>query len=361
LVDIFSIPAVQEEGLVVVELFSGISATTEALLRAGVKIKKLYCCEIDPKVRVVIKSRASNWLQVFPELLQSAALEGFHSFLPQNVELIGNSHVLAMEKPDLIVAGFPCQGFSRASGQARGVADPRTHLFMEALHVIHLIHRRCGHCGWLIENVDATDHPFNSVRRDFNEVVKRLMGEGVAYDAISVGWYAHRYWRYWRNLIPGPLLHEMWKNRFLMRSVDQQVQDVLEPGRFAQTCQHNRAPGPHTVNIPGRPLKAFATFVTIADSHAYSAEGQSLVLWAEGFSAPIAVERETAMGFMRGTTLLDLPNSKAKRGRLLGGTIDLFAMTFWLVRQRPFRQKFLQSDRGARPLTRVRGGHKVDA
>jgi hypothetical protein len=238
LVDIFSMPAAQEEGLVVVELFLGISATTEALLRAGVKIKKLYCCEIDPKARAVTKSRASDWLQVFLELLQPAALKGFHSFLPQNVELIGNSHVLAMEKPDLTVAGFPCQGFSRASGQARGLADPRTHLLTEALRVIHLIHRRRGNCGWLIENVDATDHPIDSVRMDFNEVVKRLLGEGVAYDAISVGSYAHRYRRYWQNLFLGPLLHEMVEKRFLMRSVDQQVQDVLEPRRFAQTCQH---------------------------------------------------------------------------------------------------------------------------
>jgi site-specific DNA-cytosine methylase len=175
-------PAAQEEGLVVVELFSSISATAEALLRARVKIKKLYCCELDPKARAITKSRASNWLQVFPEfkLLQPSALEGFHSFLPQNVELIGNSHVLAMEKPDLIVAGFPCEGFFRASEQARGLADPRTHLLTEALRVIHLIYRRCGHCGWLIENVDATDHPIDSVRRDFNEVVKRLLGKGVA-------------------------------------------------------------------------------------------------------------------------------------------------------------------------------------
>jgi hypothetical protein len=110
--------AAQEERLVVVELFSGISATTEALLRAGVKIKKLYCCNIDPKAQAVTKARASDWLQVFPELLKPSELEGFHSFFPQNVELIGNSHVLAMEKPDLIVAGFPCQGFSRVSGQA---------------------------------------------------------------------------------------------------------------------------------------------------------------------------------------------------------------------------------------------------
>jgi hypothetical protein len=181
-----------------------------------------------------------------------------------------------MEKPDLIVAGFPCQGFSRASGQAQGLADPRTHLLTEALRVIHLIHRRCGHCGWLIEIVDAIDHPINSVRRDFNEVVKRLLGEEVAYDAISVGSYAHRYRRYWQNLISGPLLHEMVEKRFPMRSVDQQVQDVLEPGRFAQTCQHNRASGPHTVNIPDRPLKAFATYATVADSHAYVIGGISM-------------------------------------------------------------------------------------
>jgi hypothetical protein len=166
----------------------------------------------------------------------------FPSFLPKNVELIENSHVSAMEKPDLFVAGFPCQGFSRASGQARGLADPRTHLLTEALRVIHLIHWRRRHCGWLIENVDATDHPIDNVRRDFNEVVKRLLGEGVAYDAILVGSYAHRYWRYWQNLIPGPLLHEMVENGFLMGSVDQHVHVVLEPGRFAQICQHNQGP-----------------------------------------------------------------------------------------------------------------------
>jgi hypothetical protein len=163
----------------------------------------------------------------------------------------------------------------------------------------------------------------------------------VAYDAIAVGSYAHRYRRYWQNPIPAPLLLKMVEKRFLMRSVDQQVQNVLEPGRFAQTCQHNRAPGPHTMNIPKRPLKAFATFVTVADSHAYSARGQSLVLTAEGYSAPVAVERETAMGFMRGTTLLDPPNSESKRSRLLGGTMDLFAMTFLVGAAKAFQTEIL--------------------
>jgi hypothetical protein len=153
----------------------------------------------------------------------------------------------------------------------------------------------------------------------------------------------------------------MVEKRFLMRSFDQQVQHVLEPGRFAQTCQHNRSPGPHTVNIPGRPLKAFTTFGTVADSHAYSAGGQSHVLRAEGFSALVAVERETAMGFMGGTTLLDPPNSEAERRWLLWGTIDLFAMTFLVGAAKAFQTENLTSDGAARPLIRVQGGHKVDA
>jgi hypothetical protein len=212
---------------------------------------------------------------------------------------------------------------------------------MEAVRVIHLIHRCRGNCGWLIKSVDATDHPIESVRRDFTKVVKRLLEEGVAYDAILVGSYAHRYRRYWQNLIPGPLLHEMVEKRFLMRSVDQQVHDVLEPGRFAQKCQHNRAPGPHTVNILGRPLKAFATFVTVADSHAYSTGGQSLVLGAAGFSAPVAMERETAMVFMRGATLLDPPNFEAQQRRLLEGTTDLFVMTFLVDAAKAFQTEIL--------------------
>jgi hypothetical protein len=132
-------------------------------------------------------------------------------------------------------------------------------------------------------------------------------------------------------------LHEIVEKRLLMRYVDQQVHDVLEPRRFAQTCQHNRAPGPHTVNIPGRPLKAFATFVTVADSHAYSAGRQSLVLGAKGFSAPVAVERETAMGFMRGTTLLDPLNSKAERTETVAAGYCRFAMTFLVGAAKAFQ------------------------
>jgi hypothetical protein len=47
------------------------------------------------------------------------------------------------------------------------------------------------------------------------------------------------------------------------------------------------------------------------------------------------------MGFMRGTTLLDPPNSEAERRRLLGGTIDFFAMTFLVGAAKAFQTEIL--------------------
>jgi hypothetical protein len=40
-------------GLIVVELCGGILCATEALIRTGIKIQKLYVCEIDPEARTL--------------------------------------------------------------------------------------------------------------------------------------------------------------------------------------------------------------------------------------------------------------------------------------------------------------------
>jgi hypothetical protein len=62
------------------------------------------------------------------------------------------------------------------------------------------------------------------------------------------------------------------------------------------------------------------------------------------------------MGFMRGTTLLDPPNSEAERRRLLGGTIDLFAMTFLVGVAKAFQTEILTVWRGGPPSDKSQGG-----
>jgi hypothetical protein len=59
------------------------------------------------------------------------------------------------------------------------------------VNLIHEITYEHGSCGWVIENVDASDHNNRLVRKEYNQVVKGVLEEGYAFDAVAVGSYAH--------------------------------------------------------------------------------------------------------------------------------------------------------------------------
>ena len=236
-----------------------------------------------------------------------------------------------LERPDLVVAGFPCQGFSRAADYSLGLRDMRTVLSEEAVRIVHLINEIWPGklCAYLFENVDASDHPQHDVRDEFNNVVKGVLGHGFAFDAVAVGSYAHRLRRWWTNLVPSNLMNEMVEKKFKHRDPDQYVQRILEPGRRAQLAKHNHAPGRHSVNVPGQPLRALSTFVTVRGSHAYQFGQQSMIQKADGsWDEPTALERERAMGFMDGTTHVCPSISEADRRRILGSTMDMHSLHF---------------------------------
>ena len=329
-------------GLVVLELFSGIMAATEALVRNGIKIQQVYACENDHKARVVAEKRLQTLSAIRPELLPTEAFAECHTHLPQDIRKILRAQIEGMPKPDLVIVGFPCQGFSRASTSPKGLRDPRTQLFTEALRVLHLIWRIHGPCGYIFENVDAVDHSHIDVREEYTGVVQAVLGKGFAFDAVAAGSYAHRYRRWWTNLVPGNLVAEMADRKFKRRPPGMQVQDILEPGHTAKNARHNLASGPHSVNVPGRPLKAFSTFVSVANSHAYRVGEHSMVLdHLRREVDPSALERERAMGFMDNTTLEPADRIKeADRKRLLGSTMDMHALCFLVGCIQVFQQAF---------------------
>jgi hypothetical protein len=122
----------------------------------------------------------------------------------------------------------------------------------------------------------------------------------------------------------------MVEKQFEARFPKQSVQYILEPGRRAQLAQHDRAPGPHSVNVVGEPLKAFSTFVTLKRSDAYRLQAQSLMFTQQHELVPPSLsERERAKGFMGGMSRsLTPPLDEASCLRLLGGSMDLFQLTF---------------------------------
>jgi hypothetical protein len=201
--------------------------------------------------------------------LPSEAFASCFSFLPQDIALIKQERVRKLGQVDLIICGFPCQGSSRATRRAQGLRDPRSSVFFDMVNLIHEITYEHGNCGWFSI---ASDHRNDLVREEYNQVVKGVLGPGYAFDAVAVGSYAHRFRRFWTNLIPTTLLHSMVERQFASRSSDQYVQDILEPGHKAQLALHDRAPEPHSVNIVGKPLKAFSTFVTLKQSDAYRSQ-----------------------------------------------------------------------------------------
>jgi hypothetical protein len=130
---------VMGQGLIVVELCGGILSATEALIRTGIKIMQLHVCEIDPEARALAAARLEVLSKMFPELLPSEAFASCFSFLPQDIALIKQEHVRKLGQLDLIICGFPCQGFSRATRRAQGLRDPRSPVFFDMVNLIHEI------------------------------------------------------------------------------------------------------------------------------------------------------------------------------------------------------------------------------
>jgi hypothetical protein len=318
------------QGLIVVELCGRILAATEALIWTGVKIRNLYVCKIDPEARALAGARLEVLSKMFLESLLSEAFALCFSFLPQDIALIKQEHVQKLGPVVLIICGFPCQGFSGATRGAQGLRDPRSSVFFDMVTLIHEITYTHGNCGWLIENVDASDHRNALLRDEYNQVVKGVLGEGYAFDAVSVVSYAHRFCQFWTNLILTTQLHNMVLKQFAFRSPDQSVQDILEADRMAQLASHDRAPGLHSVNIVGELLKAFLTFVTLKRSDAYCSQVRLLVDSASRkLEAPSLLEKERAMGFFGGMSqALSAPLNEFSSLRLLGGSMDLFQLRF---------------------------------
>jgi site-specific DNA-cytosine methylase len=120
-----------DQGLIVVEPCGGILFATEALRRTGVKIRELHVCEIDPEARAIAAARLEMLSKTFPELLAPRAFARCFSSLPQDIALIKHKHVQELGPVDLIICGFPCQGFSRASQRAQELQDPRSAAFFD--------------------------------------------------------------------------------------------------------------------------------------------------------------------------------------------------------------------------------------
>ena len=118
----------------VLSLFDGISCGRIALDRAGIAVDSYFACEIDKNVIAISRKNYKN-------IIQLGDITNWHDWID------------TLPKIDLILAGSPCQGFSR-SGKGLNFDDPRSRLFFCFVDILNYIKRKNNKdVIFLLENV----------------------------------------------------------------------------------------------------------------------------------------------------------------------------------------------------------------
>ena len=150
----------------VLSLFDGISCGQVALQQSGIKVDKYFASEIDKRA---IKIAQKN----FPQIVQLGC-----------VKTVKASDVGEI---DLLLAGSPCQGFSRSGKKARW-KDQRSGLFFEFLRLL----QQTKPTFFLLENV--------LMKKENEQIIDDLLGiEGVKINAKLVS-CQNRNRVYWTNI-----------------------------------------------------------------------------------------------------------------------------------------------------------------
>ena len=128
-----------ENMVVVLSLFDGISCGRVALERAGIKVTRYYASEIDSHAIEISKKN-------YPDIIHLGDVKNWREW--------------DLPKIDLIIGGSPCQGFSFA-GKKLNFDDPRSKLYFEFLACVR--HFKPKH--FLLENV--------KMRQDFRDIISK--------------------------------------------------------------------------------------------------------------------------------------------------------------------------------------------
>ena len=127
--------------MIVLSLFDGISGAQLALKRAGIKVDKYYASEID---KYAISITQKN----FPDTIQLGDITKWHEW--------------NIEKPDLIIGGSPCQGFSFA-GKQLNFEDKRSKLFFQFIDILKHYNPKY----FLLENV--------KMKKEYQQIISDLL------------------------------------------------------------------------------------------------------------------------------------------------------------------------------------------
>lgn len=156
----------------VLSLFDGISCGKLALERAGISVNQYFASEIDEAAIAISKKN-------HPDIVQLGDITNWKSW--------------KLPKIDLIIAGSPCQGFSRA-GKRENFKDPRSGLIFVFFDILEYVRAVNPDVKFLLENV--------KMKNEWRDVITERLGVEPTDINSKLLSGQNRLRTYWTN-IPG--------------------------------------------------------------------------------------------------------------------------------------------------------------
>ena len=173
-------------GVIVIDLFGGMGAMLEAVLRAGLQVRNYYYCDSDLVATKVMKRRLLELALRFPTQVVVGAMDDTFAYLPQDMKSISRTHLTAITQTAVdnkavifLAAGFPCQDLSSAGGAPKGLKGQRSGLFYPTVDLLIELQTAADAAtggdacvGYMLENV-AMQHGHKNIEQmqeDFKSI-----------------------------------------------------------------------------------------------------------------------------------------------------------------------------------------------
>ena len=161
----------EKDGINVLSLFDGMSCGQIALERAGIKVNNYFASEIK---KHAIKCAKDNY---------------------PNIKHVGDVKLVNIKKEDdidLIIGGSPCQDFSIASKERKGLEGLKSSLFYEYIRLLKKARELNPNVKFLLENVVMT--------KCNQDILSEMLGvEPIFIDSIDFSFQTRKR-LYWTNI-----------------------------------------------------------------------------------------------------------------------------------------------------------------
>ena len=112
------------------DYFKGIGTWLAAVLEVGLTVKRYVYVDNSQVSTRVARHHLHQLMVLYPYQLYPTTIHGCFSRLPHDVTLISAADLCHLGPVDMVIAGWPCKGHSRARAHRR-LDNPRSSLFWD--------------------------------------------------------------------------------------------------------------------------------------------------------------------------------------------------------------------------------------